>query len=398
MRERRRRLRILLADNWTVLLLALLTFAALGGYLTYTGYVSPGTVIEERQVGSWESTGEFTHRATVRNETSVYQEGTTLRDRGTYFRAITPVLDGEFVYRYTASGGGNLTVATDTRLVFRSVDTNQGNESEYWRTEEPLSSTTETGVKPGDSVTSAFSVNVSEANRRIDTIDEQLGGTPGEKQLLVAATVAISGSRNGRPVDVTRTYRLPITTDGSLYRVADPNRSPESGRQVARVSAPADRGPVRSLGGPALLGLGVAGFVGVVAFRQYTQPVTEAERTWHQYRQTRAEFDEWITPGEVPVAADGLPVVTVDTLSGLVDLAIDTGERVVEDESRGACLVLQESQWYRYEMPPKPTPESEPDDSTPQGAADDSTPQGAADDSTAPDVFSAETSNGDDGS
>ncbi len=367
MRDRRRQLRILLADNWTVVLLALLAVAGLGGYLTYSGYVSPGTVTEERQVGSWESTGEFSHRATVRNDTSVYQEGDVLRDRGTYFRAIAPVLDGEFVYRYTASGGGNLTVATDTTLVFRSVDTGQESESEYWRTEERLSSTIETGVEPGDNVTSPFSVNVSEASQRIEVIDGQLGGTPGEKQLLVATTVAVSGTRNGNPVDVTRTYRLPITDEGSLYRVADPNQSAESGQQVERVTVPADPGPVRSLGGPALFGLGLAGLAGVVAARRYGPPVTETERTWHQYQQTRAEFDEWITTGRVPPTDDGPPVVTVDTLSGLVDLAIDTGERVIEDERRGACLVLQDSRWYRYEMPPEPTPGRGSDDAIPTG-------------------------------
>ncbi|MFC6756385.1 MULTISPECIES: DUF5305 domain-containing protein [Haloarcula] len=365
MRDRRRQLRILLADNWTVVLLALLAVVALGAYLTYSGYVSPGTETEERQVESWESTGAFTHQATVRIDTSVYQEGDVLRDRGTYFRAIAPVLDGEFVYRYTASGGGNLTVTTDTTLVFRSVDTDQENESEYWRTEEQLSSTTETDVGPGGSVSTPFRVNVSEASQRIETIDEQLGGTPGEKQLLVAATVAVSGTRNGKPVDVTRTYRLPVTTEGSLYRVDDPGESVESDGQTERVTVPADPGPVQSLGGPALFGLGLAGLVGVVAARRYAPPVMETERTWHRYQQTRAEFDEWITAGRVPPAADGPPVVTVDTLSGLVDLAIDTGERVVEDERRGACLVMQDSRWYRYEMPPEPATGRESDDATP---------------------------------
>jgi len=386
MRERRHRLRILLADNWTAIVLAFLAIALLGAYLTYTVHVSPGTVTEERRVASWESTGEFTHRATVRNDTSVYREGTVLQNRSAYFREIAPRLDGSFAYRYTASGGGNLTVTTATVLVFRSVDTSQGNESEYWRTEEQLSSTVETGVGPGDAVSVPFSVNVSRANQRIETIDAQLGGTPGEKQLLVTTAVRVSGTRNGQPVDRTQRYRLPISTDGSLYRVEDPGQSAESGGRTQRVTVPAEYGRLRSLGGPALLGPGLAGLVGVVAVRRYTPPVTDAERAWLQYRQRREEFDEWITPGEVPAAAEGPPVVTVDTLSGLVDLAIDTSGRVVEDDSRGACLVLQESQWYRYEIPPKPTPEREPED----GAAGDP----AADDTTSPDGFSAETADG----
>lgn len=390
MRERRHRFRILLADNRTAILLALLAVAVLGGYLTYTAYVSPGTVTEERQVGSWESTGEFTHRATVRNDTSVYQRGTVLRNRSAYFQDVTPRLDGAFTYSYTASGGGNLTVTTVTTLVFRSIDTNQGNESEYWRTEEQLSAATETGVGPGDSVSAPFSVNVSAANRRIETIDGQLGGTPGEKQLLVSTAVQISGTRNGRPVDQTRRYRLPISTEGSLYRVDDPGQATESGRQTQRVTTPVEHGPLRSVGGPALLGLGLAGLVGVGAVRRSTPAVTDRERTWVAYRQTREEFDEWITPGAVPPEAEGPPVVTVETLSGLVDLAMDTGERVVEDDSRGACLVLQDNQWYRYEIPAKPTPQAGPDDREPDDG------QGTTGEATPPDVFSAEAGSEDD--
>jgi len=354
MRERRHRLRVLLADNRTVILLLLVVGVGLGAAVTYTTHISPGTTTEERAVSSWESTGDFTHRATVLNDTDVYPEGTTLRGRSAYFREVTPELDGEFAYRYTATDGGNLTVETDTTLVLRSVDTDQANGSVYWRSDEPLSTTTERSVGPDDTVGTAFSLNVSEVDRRIQTIDEQFGGTPGEKQLLVVTEVAVSGSRNGQPVDLTRRYRLRITPEGSLYRVAEPGSSTNSRSQTDSIVVPAEYGPARSLGGPALLGLGLAGICAFVAQQRYTPPVTDTERQWVQYRQIREEFDDWITQGEIPAAAEGPPTVTVDTLSGLVDLAIDTGERVVEDERRGACLVLQDNRWYLHEMPPEP--------------------------------------------
>jgi len=384
MRERRHRIRVLLADNRTVILALLLVGSGLGLYLTYTTAISPGVTTEERQVGSWESAGEFSHRATVVNGTAVYSEGTVLQDRSAYFRTITPELAGTFTYGYTATGGGNLTVAADTDLVLRSRETDQTNGTTYWQTEDPLSTTTATGVGPDDTVSTVFSVNVTEAARRIDTIDEQFGGTPGEKQLLVVTDVRITGTRNGQPVDRLRTYRLPIVLDGSLYRVTDSGPTVESRRQTVSVTVPAEYGPVRSLGGPALLGLGLVGLGAVLAHRRYTPPVTDTERSWVQYRQVREEYDEWITRAEIPTNADEPPIVTVDTLAGLVDLAIDSDARVVKDDSRGACFVLQDTRWYRYETPAKPTVDEEPADDIAEPVED--SPSRATADETPDDV------------
>jgi len=98
----------------------------------------------------------------------------------------------------------------------------------------------------------------------------------------------------------------------------------------------------------------------VYARRKGRLVVTDRERQWLTYRSTREEFDDWITTGRVPDAAVDQSVVEVDTLSGLVDLAIDTDNRVIEDRARGACLVLAEDCWYRYETPPEPIESDRP--------------------------------------
>ena len=121
MSERRTRARILLTDNFELVILALLVVAGIGAFVTYTTHIEPGTTTEERQVSSWESTGEFFHRATVQNDTEVYAQGTVLHNQSVYFQQLTPELDGVFAYEYTASDGGNLSVETDITLRLRSV-------------------------------------------------------------------------------------------------------------------------------------------------------------------------------------------------------------------------------------------------------------------------------------
>ncbi|WP_276270683.1 DUF5305 domain-containing protein [Haloarcula litorea] len=357
MNERRHRIRTLLADNATELIAVLLVVTAAGGFLAYTAHVAPGTTTEQRQVSAWESTGSFTHQATVQNGTEVYERGSVLRNRSAYFRAIAPRLSGTFDYGYAASDGGNLSVETRVALVFQSVqpaESEEGTPTVYWRTSRRLASASAAGVGPGERVRVPFSLNVTAADQRLQRIDEQFGGTPGEKRLLVAVRVDLSGTRNGRPIDRTRTYRLPVSVDGNLYRVADPGRVTASDTRTERVTVPAEPGRLRAVGGPALLLVGLLGLGAVGYHRRTAPPVTEAERRWLDYRRTRAEFDDWITAGRVPPEAEGPPVVDVDSLAGLVDVAIDTDERVVEDERRGACLVLREHQWYRYEPPPEP--------------------------------------------
>jgi len=355
MSERRTRARILLTDNFELVVLALLVVAGIGAFVTYTTHIEPGTTTEERQVSSWESTGEFFHRATVQNDTEVYAQGTVLHNQSVYFQQLTPELDGVFAYEYTASDGGNLSVETDITLRLRSVQADtEGNGTVYWETQDRLAADTEAGVGPGERVSVPFRVNVTDAGRRLAAIDEQFGGTPGEKQALLVAEVTVSGTRNGSPVDRTRTYQLPLNSQGSVYRVDDPGAVVASDSRTDQVSVPAEYGPLRLAGGPFLFLLGLAGLSAVGYYHRNAPPLTEAERTWYDYRQTRAEFDEWITTGRVPEELSGRPVVTTASLSGLVDVAIDTGERVIEDEDRSAYFVPGESQWYRYEMPPQP--------------------------------------------
>ncbi|MBV0924103.1 DUF5305 domain-containing protein [Halomicroarcula limicola] len=354
---RGRRLRATLADNYALALTALLLVAALGGAVTYATHLDGETRTETRQVASWQSSGEFTHQATVVNDTEAFAAGTVLRNRSVYYQRLTPRLNGSFVYTYAASDGGNLTVETTVTLVMRSVEeTGEGNETVYWRVERPLNEVRTSSLEPGERAVAPFSVNATAAAAEAARIDGEMGGTPGQTEVAVVARVERSGTRNGRPVEASDASRLAIASGDGVYRVSESGAMTDSGGQTEEIEVPAEYGPLRTAGGPLLLLLGGVGALGLVSARRSGRlTVTDAERRWLAYRSTRREFDDWITTGRVPSEAEGPPVVAVDSLSGLVDVAIDTDERVIEDRRRGACLVLGEGQWYRYDRPAAPT-------------------------------------------
>jgi hypothetical protein len=349
------------AESYFLPLVAVcVVLAAVGGALA-AGAAGADTRTEIRQTTTWESSASFDHRAQVVRDTDVYAAGDVLRNRGTYFQRVTPALSGSLTYSYTASEGGDLRANTSGVLVLRSVsgaDATEGGDDPaevYWRSESVLTSDRVAGVAPGEPVRVPFRLNVTRAADRLAAIDEQFGGTPGQKELFVLVRVDLAGTRNGRSVDRTRTYRLPIDTDGTVYTVEDPGTVTDSGGQRREVAVPASPGPVRAVGAPLLALVGLAG-VAALAGARYTGRLSlaDAERAWLDYRSHREEFDDWITVAVPPGDAYAGDAITVESLEGLVDVAIDTDRRVLEDPGRDTFVVLAEEYVYRYSPPPEP--------------------------------------------
>lgn len=354
------RLRKALTDHVTVVALLLVAAVLVGGYLTATAYAQDATRTETEQVASWESTASFTHEATVRNGTTAFEEGAVLQNRSSYFRTITPLLNGSVRYQYRATGGGDLRANASVVLVLRSVaETNGPNETAYWRVESPLTQNTVDSLAPGERFHVPFTVNVTAAATRLERIDSQLGTTPGNKEWFVETRLRLAGTRNGRPVETRRTYSLPVSVSGNVYQVEDPGPRTHSGGQTAQREVPVQPSPLRAWGGPLLLVLGVTVGSGLgLASHAGNLAISDRERTWLAYRQARTDFDDWISIARVPTPYDRAATIEVDSLSALVDLAIDTDQRVLEDRERNEYFVIQANQTYTYTPPPSPTESS----------------------------------------
>lgn len=350
------RLRRGVATHFSLVLIGLLIVGLVGGYATYQVYVNPETETETRVLSSWESAGEFDHRATVINGTAAFEEGTVLHNRTAYFRNVSPRLDGAFSYRYTASNGGRLATNVSLAIVLRSVeDRPEGNQTVFWRIERPLRAVSVEALEPGETARIPFSVNVTARKQVADAVEEQLGDPPGTPRMHILARVGIDGTRNGEPVERTRSYRLPIQFEQGVYQVSAAGPELDSDRRTRTTSDPVQYGAVRTVGGPLLALLGLGGVVGaVVARRQGRLALAETERVRHKYEIDRAEFADWITTGHVPDELADRPHVRVDSLEGLVDTAIDTDERVIEDPVGERYLVISEAVTYEYDPPSIP--------------------------------------------
>ncbi|QCC49967.1 DUF5305 domain-containing protein [Halapricum salinum] len=351
------RVRAVADENVAVVVVVLVALVGLGVFMTYGAYGQTNERTEttvDTEV-TWTSTGQFAHQATVINDTRVFDVGETLENRSAYFRKIAPRLNGSFVYNYT-SDSGELTAEASTTLVVRSVaDGGQVTQRDYWRIERPLEKTTAT-LAPGETLRQSFAQNVSRLEREIEQIQTELGTSAGTIETTFVTRVQLDGTRSGQPVETNRTYRLPLTIENDLYRVNDSGPVVERGERTVRdreeVMVPP--GPLWRYGGPLALFVGVVGLIGL-GYGRYSGLllVTEREHAYLDYRADRAEFDEWISEARFPAGRveDADTSIETTSLSGLVDLAIDTDRRVIEVADDESYLVLDGDVVYYYDAP-----------------------------------------------
>lgn len=342
------RLRGICDRHFHHVVVAVVVLVALSGGVTYETHVDPARVPEERVVSTWETTGEFSHRATVTEDNSVFRVGTSLEDRPAYFSRITPVLNGTFTFRYDAASADGVTVDASVTRVLRSVE----GETVYWSDVTPLGSVTAEGVAPGEPVEAPFSTNISALEERIGTIESELGASPGETEVVIRVEVELTGTIAGESTDHRMTVRLPIVLAGGVYMVQDPGMQGSTIERTETVMVVQESGPLQRYGGPILLLLALTGLIGIVAARyRGLLALTEAERDYLQYRDDRSEFDEWITRIDLPEEAFDRPTALAASLGDLVDYAIDTDSAVVENPDGGEYYVVGEDYLYHYSAP-----------------------------------------------
>jgi predicted flap endonuclease-1-like 5' DNA nuclease len=351
------RVRALLDRQFEIVVLVLVVLAAVGGFLAYGAYGQPNTTTETNEVTVWAPNGTFTHGSTVTDNESklagVFDPGQSVANRSVYYTNIMPELSGEFAFQYAAESG-ELDATIERTLVIRSVGQSRDEgQVEYWRQTEPLGTGSAT-LSPGEGASVPYDVNVSGAIAGADRVHERLGD-PGQTRVSVNVTVALSGTAGGEEIDRTLEYALPLSVEGSVYRVGSVAQV-EAVTRTERVTVTREPGALGAIGGPVLLGLALLGLAGLVYARSEDRlALTEAERAWLAYRDDRSDFDDWISTIRLPEDARSLPVAEADTLADLVDFAIDTDNSVLEQPGGGTYHVVHDGYRYTFEAPPDPT-------------------------------------------
>lgn len=382
--ESRLRLRAVLNAQFTAVLVVCLLAAAVGAGLVYTTHVDPGTETETRTASSFTVDTEYVHSAAVTEPNPVFETGTVLDGRSTYFTRVAPVLDVEAVTSYTATDASEVDVALESVLVIRNVG-EDGNVV-YWSDRETLATQSVSDVESGEPVNASFALNSSDVDATAASIEEELGASPGETETFVVTNVAVDGTINGEPTSYTRTIEMTLNHGGDTYTVSEPGVQSDTTERTEQVTVERSYGALRSIGGPILFLLGLTG-AGTLTYarREAGLELAPAERDYLSYRDDRSEFAEWITQIRLPDSVHERPEAEASSLRDLVDFAIDNDTGVVEDPQTGAFHAVAGEFLYTY-RPPSPAERSPGVD----GAADVDADEAADADETA-DVDADET-------
>jgi hypothetical protein len=360
------RLKHLLSKNYSIAVVALLLIAAVGAWGGYTAFVDPATQTEERTVSTWSRSGEFTHGAEVIRPNPAYTEGRRLEGRQAYFPSISPFLSGEYRVEYTASDASDVETDVELQLIVRGRE----DDTTFWRSVRDLNSTGTVSISPDRPRAVEYRFNMSRVQQRLERIEDTLGDIPGEPEVIVQAETRITGEINGRVVDRTYVDELRLRPDGDSFRVERVDEASDSYTRTESVRTERRYSLLWRAGSFLAVVVGIGGAGGLVALhRQESLALSPSERE----RLVRTEYDEWISCAKLPETfeSEGEDVVELDELTGLVDVAADTGERVLYDPGRCCYVIFGARYTYVYrgadsgpeseESPREEQAEKEPD-------------------------------------
>ncbi|WP_306055601.1 DUF5305 family protein [Natronococcus wangiae] len=341
------------ANHVTVVIIALLTLTLLSGWLVYTAHIAPPIDTEVRETGSIEVEHSFEHSAVVERENPIFPVGEPLENRDRYFTDLNPTLDGDYVYTVDAGDATNVSVETEFGLQLRAV----GDNTEYWQEFESIQ-TEQLTVDEQSEDQLHFSVNVSGAENRVEEIERGMGGSVGTTEIAVVANTTVSGTIGSKDVEETETHALRIEPDDATYRVYPDGTDDMRVTVTEPVPVAEEYGLARTYGSILLFLLsGTA--TAVLGWRHHQgtlRPPSDVRDTIER-QDTRRALDDWITVGQFP-SEHNHTAVKVNSLEGLIDIAMDANGRAIEDINREIYFVVMNGTIYILE--PEEPPEEAP--------------------------------------
>lgn len=324
------KLRLLLADYDREVAAVFVVVGVLSFVVAGSLVLAPGTttMTEERdtqQVGAVVNTS-----AAVTGNSTVWEQGTELRDEPMYLIEASPNLT---LSATAASPDTNADIDQRVELVYRVVR----DEEVVWEHSETLAHREATGT---DGLTTEATFNASAVRERVRVIQEEFSGAGrAEAQIRLNVTYD-TGTYADSQVAVSR-----LTFEGRSYSLGDLSTNET---HVTPVTVE-EREPPNWPRVAGLSVLGVVAFAGaaVIATRQheFDQRAARAELLYDRHR-------EWISEAklsDIDQAANR--VVHVASLTDLVDLAIDSEKRVLHDSEQRLYAVYDDDTSYYFRVP-----------------------------------------------
>lgn len=278
----------------------------------------------------------------VTGNTSLWDRGTTLRNKPVYPLGSAPNLTVRV--HTTMPTGQQIHVTQELSLVYRASKDGQV----FWQADQQLISK-EATVQNGE-LTSSATFDVRQVRSHLNSINEDITGI-GRAQAYLRLNVSyraadFSGS-------ISKTAPMAVLSSGYWVGGSLEGEKAHETPVTREVSESPDHQQAIGLGLLGLFALGGAGGVVYLSGRRLDPGAIEDELSHQRYR-------EWVSVGRLGQFVSAQDVA-MDSLKDLVDVAIDSNNRVVHDKQRELYAVVSGDVIYYYDpFHDKPNIEFEP--------------------------------------
>ncbi len=323
------RARLALA-RYGVIVAALLVIAGLvlfaGGWHIYSN--PPTERLTDRTNVQEVSTGIGTS-AVVTGNTTLYEPNQRLVNQPVYLLGATPEVT--FTLRSSVPSGQSVSIGHRLRLIQSATLNNQP----FWESSRTLvvdGATTQEGQ-----LESSATVNMSRVASQLRNARQQIGDI-GQFQSRFVLNLSYDTDLYSGSI----TQEAPITvTERAFWIDGDLSTSRTHSQTDSRTVT---RSPNMSMV-QGLVGLGLLALISAIGVGYGSRKETDVEELEMQL--SVAQFDEWITTGEMPTDPDKKYISTTD-IEGLVDIAIDSNKRVIRDTEHDIFTVVDGDIVYYY--------------------------------------------------
>ncbi|MDY0129516.1 MAG: DUF5305 domain-containing protein [Methanosarcina vacuolata] len=316
-----------------------MVFSGLWAYEAYAG-----TAYEEKEeiVSSYTQYGSYAYTAPVTESNPLYTKGTVLEmGKPAYFFAVSPTVDISFTYRLKATDSADISVMRKTVIVATSkeVAEEEGKEDRiFWQKEFPLKSKKPVDIENGELLTETFSVNVSEVQSMVKGVQDQLKYSQGATVEIVNR-VNCEGNINGKYVNRTKDFAIPLVIDSSYYKMPEKlefNESTDVYKKIRVQNNPS----LSSIKKPLAIFLLSMVFIGTILPCRKMKKTDQIYIKKLEIEQRRLPLKEFVSKGKLPENIGSLIRVEISSLQELVDAAFDMNERVIYDNENGVCFII----------------------------------------------------------
>lgn len=288
---------------------------------------------------------DTTTTATVEGDHAMYDSGEELTDEPVYIRSVTPAVT---VTASTRAPPDDVAVDQQVSILYTASSREDG---VFREREQVLTSTSGTIEADGERVESDVTLQIDDIEATLEGMREEIGDA-GQVNAYLRVETAYSGTDYDGNLEEqaeltvsTESYRVPPLSTEKEHRTTASNVVPIAD-EVFQATLPLVGGVVVPHTTPVAGGLSMLG-VAALGGARYGRRAVDTDR--ERVRIHRFRYGEWISQGSLPAGvADRLEVVTMASLEGLVDIAIDADTRVIHDTRQGCHAVLTDGVMYVF--------------------------------------------------